>query len=160
MADRCKVSPGTICHKAVLARHIGDDLCLTAVVLFVVAQLLLRRGQSISSHVFISRLPILVGQPVDRFWAASGHPVNRVDADTGHDFARSEQQVVYAYMPAQNALRCWHQCLVGFLFESIGDFQTSCFQSAPANVGKVIDRGLWRYTLHPNYFGDFCVWWA
>lgn len=50
--------------------------------------------------------------------------------------------------------------LVGFLFESIGDFQMSRFQAAPANAGQVMDRGLWRYTRHPNYFGDFCVWWG
>lgn len=50
--------------------------------------------------------------------------------------------------------------LIGFLFESIGDFQMSRFQADPANAGKVMDRGLWRYTRHPNYFGDFCVWWG
>jgi len=49
---------------------------------------------------------------------------------------------------------------VGFLFESIGDFQLARFKSQPANAGKVMDRGLWRYTRHPNYFGDFCVWWG
>lgn len=50
--------------------------------------------------------------------------------------------------------------LVGFLFESIGDFQMSRFQADPTNAGQVMDRGLWRYTRHPNYFGDFCVWWG
>lgn len=50
--------------------------------------------------------------------------------------------------------------LIGFLFESIGDFQMASFQADPANVGNVMDRGLWRYTRHPNYFGDFCVWWG
>lgn len=50
--------------------------------------------------------------------------------------------------------------LVGFLFESFGDFQMSRFQVDPANAGKVMDRGLWRFTRHPNYFGDFCVWWG
>ncbi|MBM4075712.1 MAG: DUF1295 domain-containing protein, partial [Planctomycetes bacterium] len=34
------------------------------------------------------------------------------------------------------------------------------FQRDPANTGRVMDRGLWRYTRHPNYFGDFCVWWG
>jgi steroid 5-alpha reductase family enzyme len=50
--------------------------------------------------------------------------------------------------------------LVGFLFESIGDFQLARFKANPANQGRVMDRGLWRYTRHPNYFGDFLVWWG
>ncbi|HEY4259577.1 MAG TPA: DUF1295 domain-containing protein [Schlesneria sp.] len=49
---------------------------------------------------------------------------------------------------------------LGFLFESIGDWQMARFQADPDNEGKVMDRGLWRYTRHPNYFGDFCVWWG
>ena len=50
--------------------------------------------------------------------------------------------------------------LIGIVFESTGDFQLVAFKSDPANHGKVMDRGLWRYTRHPNYFGDFCVWWG
>ena len=49
---------------------------------------------------------------------------------------------------------------VGLAFESVGDLQLSRFKVDPANRGKVMERGLWRYTRHPNYFGDFCVWWA
>ncbi len=49
---------------------------------------------------------------------------------------------------------------VGFAFETIGDYQLARFKSDPANRGQVMDRGLWRYTRHPNYFGDFCVWWG
>ena len=49
---------------------------------------------------------------------------------------------------------------VGFFFESVGDWQLARFKADPANAGKVMDRGLWRYTRHPNYFGDFCVWWG
>ena len=49
---------------------------------------------------------------------------------------------------------------VGFLFEAVGDWQLERFRSNPANAGKVLDRGLWRYTRHPNYFGDCCVWWG
>jgi steroid 5-alpha reductase family enzyme len=48
----------------------------------------------------------------------------------------------------------------GFLFESIGDWQLARFKSDRANAGRVFDRGLWRYTRHPNYFGDFLVWWG
>ena len=50
--------------------------------------------------------------------------------------------------------------LVGLLFESVGDHQLAHFRADPANAGAVMDRGLWRYTRHPNYFGDFCVWWG
>lgn len=49
---------------------------------------------------------------------------------------------------------------VGILFESLGDFQLARFKANPANSGRVMDRGLWRYTRHPNYFGDFLVWWG
>ncbi len=50
--------------------------------------------------------------------------------------------------------------LVGFVFESVGDFQLARFRAQPSNRGKVMQSGLWRYTRHPNYFGDFCVWWG
>jgi steroid 5-alpha reductase family enzyme len=50
--------------------------------------------------------------------------------------------------------------LVGFAFETVGDWQLSRFREDPANQGQVMDRGLWRYTRHPNYFGDACVWWG
>jgi steroid 5-alpha reductase family enzyme len=50
--------------------------------------------------------------------------------------------------------------LVGLVFEAGGDWQLSRFKADPANRGKVMDRGLWRWTRHPNYFGDFCVWWG
>ena len=49
---------------------------------------------------------------------------------------------------------------VGFLFETVGDAQLARFKADPANRGQVMDQGLWRYTRHPNYFGDFCVWWG
>jgi steroid 5-alpha reductase family enzyme len=49
---------------------------------------------------------------------------------------------------------------VGLFFEVVGDAQLVRFKSDPANAGKVMDRGLWRYTRHPNYFGDACVWWG
>jgi steroid 5-alpha reductase family enzyme len=49
---------------------------------------------------------------------------------------------------------------VGMVFEVFGDAQLARFKADPDNRGKVMDRGLWRYTRHPNYFGDFCVWWG
>ena len=50
--------------------------------------------------------------------------------------------------------------VVGILFETIGDLQLVAFKADPANNGKVLQTGLWRYTRHPNYFGDACVWWG
>ena len=50
--------------------------------------------------------------------------------------------------------------LGGMLFEAVGDQQLAAFKSRPENAGQVMDRGLWRYTRHPNYFGEACVWWA
>lgn len=49
---------------------------------------------------------------------------------------------------------------IGFFFEAVGDFQLVRFKSNPENKGKVMDRGLWRYTRHPNYFGDALLWWG
>jgi steroid 5-alpha reductase family enzyme len=48
--------------------------------------------------------------------------------------------------------------VVGFFFESVGDLQLTRFRNDPSNKGTVLDTGLWRYTRHPNYFGDAAVW--
>lgn len=50
--------------------------------------------------------------------------------------------------------------LLGFVFEWVGDVQLARFCADPAHRGQVMDRGLWRYTRHPNYFGDACIWWG
>ena len=50
--------------------------------------------------------------------------------------------------------------LFGFGFEAVGDRQLARFKADPANQGKLMTSGLWRYTRHPNYFGDACVWWG
>jgi steroid 5-alpha reductase family enzyme len=49
---------------------------------------------------------------------------------------------------------------IGFFFEAVGDLQLARFKADPANRGKVMDTGVWRYTRHPNYFGDATQWWA
>jgi steroid 5-alpha reductase family enzyme len=49
---------------------------------------------------------------------------------------------------------------VGLFFEAVGDIQLARFKADPAHKGKVLDRGLWRYTRHPNYFGDTTLWWG
>lgn len=50
--------------------------------------------------------------------------------------------------------------LGGIAFESIGDAQLDAFRADPANKGRVLNTGLWRYTRHPNYFGDALTWWG
>ena len=50
--------------------------------------------------------------------------------------------------------------VLGVVFEAIGDAQLTRFKANPASRGQVLDTGLWRYTRHPNYFGDFLVWWG
>jgi len=49
---------------------------------------------------------------------------------------------------------------IGLGFEVIGDYQLARFKAEPANRGHVLQRGLWRYTRHPNYFGDATLWWG
>ena len=48
----------------------------------------------------------------------------------------------------------------GIAFEAVGDWQMARFKTDAANKGRVMDRGLWRYTRHPNYFGEVCTWWG
>jgi steroid 5-alpha reductase family enzyme len=50
--------------------------------------------------------------------------------------------------------------LLGLAFESVGDWQLARFKADPRNAGKVMNRGLWAWTRHPNYFGDFAIWWG
>jgi steroid 5-alpha reductase family enzyme len=49
---------------------------------------------------------------------------------------------------------------IGFTFEAVADWQLARFKAHPANRGVVLDRGLWRYSRHPNYFGNACLWWG
>jgi steroid 5-alpha reductase family enzyme len=55
------------------------------------------------------------------------------------------------------AVAAW---LTGFAFETVGDLQLRRFRADPANRGRALDTGLWRYTRHPNYFGDALLWWG
>ena len=50
--------------------------------------------------------------------------------------------------------------LTGLFFETVGDFQLARFKARCSDAGAVLSSGLWRYTRHPNYFGDFLVWWG
>jgi steroid 5-alpha reductase family enzyme len=55
------------------------------------------------------------------------------------------------------ALALW---LTGMFFETVGDLQLARFKASDKNRGQVLNTGLWRYSRHPNYFGEFCIWWA
>lgn len=50
--------------------------------------------------------------------------------------------------------------VIGFYFEALGDHQLKVFKSNPANKGKILMTGVWKYTRHPNYFGEALMWWA
>lgn len=66
-------------------------------------------------------------------------------------------------LPAPSRLLLWLGVViwvVGFAFEAVGDSQLRSFKADPANNGRVMDRGLWRYTRHPNYFGEATMWWG
>lgn len=57
----------------------------------------------------------------------------------------------------------WLGCavwFVGLMFEAGGDWQLARFKANAENKGRVLDSGFWRYTRHPNYFGDFMIWWG
>lgn len=115
---------------------------------------------------------------------ADGRYVELVEAQekaNGWSFARTS--LLFVFLP--QAVLLWLTCLpvqlgqvayeptvgwlgwagaaivvIGIAFESIGDAQLSAFKKDAANKRKVLDTGLWRYTRHPNYFGDACVWWG
>ena len=55
------------------------------------------------------------------------------------------------------ALTLW---LVGMFFEVVGDIQLAIFKGDENNNGKIMSSGLWQFTRHPNYFGEFCIWWG
>ncbi|HET7386603.1 MAG TPA: DUF1295 domain-containing protein [Nocardioidaceae bacterium] len=70
---------------------------------------------------------------------------------------------VAAFEPSSLNVVAWVGCavwLLGFAFEAVGDAQLHRFRTDPGSKGKVLDTGLWRYTRHPNYFGDASVWWG
>jgi steroid 5-alpha reductase family enzyme len=70
-----------------------------------------------------------------------------------HYYASGNESIIIICL----ALALW---LIGFAFEAGGDLQLALFKRNPANKGKVLNTGFWKYTRHPNYFGDAAVWWS
>ena len=73
------------------------------------------------------------------------------------------QAAMRSATPATLGFFDWLGILVwtfGLFFETVGDLQLARFKKDPANADRVMDRGLWRFTRHPNYFGDACAWWG
>ena len=64
---------------------------------------------------------------------------------------------IIAYFLDFSATILW---IVGFYWETVSDYQLFVFSHNPTNKGKVCDQGLWRYSRHPNYFGEIVMWWA
>ena len=68
----------------------------------------------------------------------------------------SEASIVFKASGAFGVL-IW---IVGFYFESVGDYQLKLFKADAKNKGKIMNKGLWRYSRHPNYFGEATMWWG
>jgi steroid 5-alpha reductase family enzyme len=108
--------------------------------------------------------------------------MNKAKAERGWSFARAAGVMVFALqmplqfivalpvqlgqfspIPATIGIVGWTGAalaVISIFFESIGDLQLVQFKANVANKGKVLASGLWRYTRHPNYFGDACLWWG
>lgn len=92
------------------------------------------------------------GGPLVRVWIPQGAAIWLVSLPVQVSAVAGDGVAVVAILGAL----LW---LVGVLFESVGDAQLAAYKKDP-DRGPVMDRGLWRYTRHPNYFGDACVWWG
>ena len=144
---RDHMPPATIGHAVVVARGVGDDLGLAAVTVFAVAKLRSRRGPPLSRDARASRPALLVGQPADRLsvqgvilWIVSMPIQAAMVAGPTNAVLVQSSGMPLGWLDVVGA-SVW---LIGFLFESVGDFQMARFQADPANAGKVMDRGFWR----------------
>ena len=99
----------------------------------------------------------------DRFWIVSLFNVFLVQAVFMWIIALAMQ---FGQMAPNPAALTWLDILgmslwtIGFIFEAVGDWQLASFKANPANKGRVMNRGLWATTRHPNYFGEALVWWG
>jgi steroid 5-alpha reductase family enzyme len=98
-----------------------------------------RNFQHLRSYVTIFMLQAglvwMIGLPLDTIWRASFSSFGGISIGLG----------------------VW---IIGFLFESVADRQLRKFSAKPSNKGKVLSSGLWRYSRHPNYFGELTQWWG
>lgn len=138
---------------------------------FLVATLTTLWGVRLSMHLFARNW----GQPEDRryqnmrashgerFWLVSLFTVFLLQGVILWTVSLVLQAVMHGEAPAQIT---WLDTLgllfwtTGFLFETVADRQLARFKSRPSNRGKVMDRGLWAYSRHPNYFGEALIWWG
>ncbi|MDX1707847.1 MAG: DUF1295 domain-containing protein, partial [Desulfobacterales bacterium] len=99
----------------------------------------------------------------ERFWIISLFKVFLLQALFLWIIALAIQYGQIAAQPAQftgldyAGFSLW---LIGFGFESVSDWQLARFKADAANKGKVLNRGLWAYSRHPNYFGECLIWWG
>ena len=108
---------------------------------------MLRRPREQGKFASAALIKVFLGQALLLFVVSS-------PAQVGILAAEGERPVGWL---ALLGLALW---LVGIFFEWVGDWQLARFRADPANKGQVMDQGLWRYTRHPNYFGDVCAWWG
>ncbi len=108
---------------------------------------MMRKPREQGRFAIAALLKVFLGQAVLLFLVSS-------PAQAGILAAGSEQPISGL---ALVGLAIW---LVGAFFEWIGDWQLARFRADPVNKSAVMDSGLWRYTRHPNYFGDACAWWG
>lgn len=100
--------------------------------------------------VWLVSLPVQAGAYADHGWGGAGGPGGYGGpGGTGGPGGPAGLAVAGSVL--------W---LCGIVFEAVGDHQLARFTADPANRGRIMDRGLWSWTRHPNYFGDFCVWWG
>ena len=100
---------------------------------------------------------------VDRYWWVSYFQVFMLQGTLAFIVSAPLQVAGTASGPDPLMVNDWIGLVffaVGFYFEVVGDWQLSQFKKDPAMKGKVLNTGLWRYTRHPNYFGDTCLWWG
>lgn len=119
-------------------RHEGEDKRY---------KLILKKDREKGNFAFAALTKVWLGQAVLLFMVSSPAQVG----------------ILAAGDPAPMTALAWAGVaiyLIGIFFEWVGDWQLSQFKANSANQGKVLDTGLWRYTRHPNYFGDFMAWWG
>ncbi len=99
----------------------------------------------------------------DRFWWVSMFSVFLLQGGLMWFISLTVQSGMYWSDTAAFGLIGWLGVTVwavGLIFETVGDYQMACFKARDDSEGNVMNEGLWRYTRHPNYFGDFCIWWG